>query len=74
MADLDRDGVLAGLDVAQHHDAAAARTQGNVLWGQPVSTGGASGWRRCCFGRGVVTAAHAGGKSSPVPAVTEAKE
>ena len=25
MADLDRDGVLASLDVAQHHDAAAAR-------------------------------------------------
>jgi hypothetical protein len=34
---------------------------------------GANGWRRCCFGRGVVTTAHAGNQK-PVPAVEEANE
>ena len=33
---------------ARFYDVRPTRTRGNALWGQPVSAGGASGWRRCC--------------------------
>jgi hypothetical protein len=33
--------------VIVHTAYADTQTRGHALWGQPVSTGGASGWRRC---------------------------